>query len=310
MKHSFKTHDQRKIMKICFIFSNRSEYGELEPFIDYFKKTIKVDCIDLSKKIKNIEDNKTGIKIYQICLKQFISKNYDYVCILGDRKELPHVAFAAFYTNTKIIHFAAGEYIKSATTVDQYVRPIITILSTIQICFSKEAVKNVQKLFGGIPYLKDNAYFSGNPIFRGIDLNKIFQKNKERYDLVLLHPQSLSKKKTLEDINKLKKQLSNKKTIFLYGNKDQNYQIIEKYYKKLKAKKNSYIFYKTLPKEEYFGLVKYCDNFYTNTSSIYEIKHINKKSLKIIGDRNRDRNIEIFNDKAPEYVLKIIKNQK
>ena len=104
------------------------------------------------------------------------------------------------------------------------------------------------------------------------------QKNKERYDLVLLHPQSLSKKKTLEDINKLKKQLSNKKTIFLYGNKDQNYQIIENYYKKLKAKKNSYIFYKTLPKEEYFGLVKYCDNFYTNTSSIYEIKHINKKS--------------------------------
>ncbi len=297
-------------MKICFVFSSKSEYGELEPFIDYFKKTIKVDSIDLSKKIKNIENNKTGIRIYQICLRQFTLKNYDYICILGDRRELPHVAFAAFYVNTKIIHFAAGEYIESVTTVDQYVRPIITILSTIQICFSKKAVKNVQKLFHGIPYLKDNAYCSGNPIFRGINIDKISRKITGRYDLVLLHPQSLSKKKTTEDIYKLKKQLSNKKTIFLYGNKDQNYQIIENYYKKLKTKKNLYVFYKTLPKEEYFSLVKYCDNFYTNTSSIYEIKHINKKALRVIGDRNKNRNMEIFNDIAPEYVLKIIKNHK
>ena len=192
-------------MKICFVFSNRSEYVELEPFISLFKTEMKVDEIDLKKKIRNLEHNKSAIKIYQICFEQFTQKNYDYVCVLGDRKELPHVAFAAFYTNTKIIHFAAGEYIDSTTTLDQYVRPIITILSSLQICFSKEAVRNVKKLFNGISYLKDNAHCSGNPIFKGVNLKKIPRKIQENYDLVLLHPQSLSKKKTLDDIKKLKK---------------------------------------------------------------------------------------------------------
>jgi len=295
-------------MKICFVFSNRSEYVELEPFISLFKTEMKVDEIDLKKKIRNLEHNKSAIKIYQICFEQFTQKNYDYVCVLGDRKELPHVAFAAFYTNTKIIHFAAGEYIDSTTTLDQYVRPIITILSSLQICFSKEAVRNVKKLFNGISYLKDNAHCSGNPIFKGVNLKKIPRKIQENYDLVLLHPQSLSKKKTLDDIKKLKKVLKNKKTIFLSGNKDLNYDVIEKFYNTLRNN-NNYIFYETLPKNEYFSLVKYCDKFYTNTSSIFEIKHINKNALCIIGNRNKNRNKEIFNDYAPEYVYKIISHK-
>ena len=274
----------------------------------FLKTKIKVDKLDLKKKLKDIEDNKSGTEIYQLCFKQFKTKNYDYICLLGDRKELPHVAFAAFYTNTKIIHFAAGEYIDSKTTIDQYVRPVITILSNLQICFSHEAVKNVKKLFDGLPYLKSNAYCSGNPIFKGINVKKIPRKIKERYDLVLLHPQSLSKKNTMEDIKTVKEKMKDKKTIFLYGNKDQNYELLESFYKKIKIHKKN-VFFETLPKIEYFSLVKYCDNFYTNTSSINEIKFLNKKALKIIGVRNKNRNKEIFNDKAPEYFYKIIKQE-
>ena len=292
-------------MKIIFIYSNRAEFAELEPFIEFFRLKCKIQVINISKLIKKIELDENLGKVYEKCLKLFSKEKYDYVCILGDRRELPFIGLAAFFTNTKIVHIAAGEEISSITSYDQYIRPIISLLSNHQICFSANAKKNVKKLFEGISYLKNNTKNIGNPIFMDLDIKKLKRPISENYDLVLLHPQSLSRKKTLEDVKKLTKKISNKKTIIIKGNKDKNSDSIEDFYKKIKNKKNITIV-ENFPKIKYFQYIKYCDKFFTNTSSIYEIKKINPKCLRIIGDRNKDRTPEEYNKKAPEQLFKIL----
>lgn len=294
-------------MKVCFVYSNRAEFSELKPFADFFKTKAVVDIIDLSKIINKIEIDKNLHKIYEKCYSIFTKKKYDYVCMLGDRRELPFVALASFFSGTKIVHLAAGDYIESDTSYDQYFRPIISILSSHQICFSNQSKQNIKKLFSGIGYLKHNSNFIGNPIFSDIHIENLKRPFKERYDLVLLHPQSLSKKETASDIEKLRKFLKDKKTIFIRGNNDKNFELIESFYKKMKTANGKYVFHDSLPKEEYFTLVKYCDNFYTNSSSVFEILHLNKKCLRIIGKRNKNRTIEKFNDKAPQLLYNLLK---
>lgn len=296
-------------LKICFIFSNRSEYSLLEPFVKYFKyKRVEVTIIDLSKKIKRLEEDENLVKIYTLCLQELSTKKYDYVCLVGDRKELPFVSFAAFFKNIPIVHLAAGEYIPSLPTYDQFFRPIITILSSIQISFSRKAKLKVDKFLRSLEYITPNSYFTGNPLFYGINTKKLKRKITEKYDMVLIHPQSMSIKRTKEDVSRLSKLLRNKKTIFIKGNKDRNYDVIESYYQKIKHRKN-YKFYDSLPRQDYFALVKHCDKFFTNTSGISEIKYLNKKAYHNIGLRNKSRLEYELNNKAPEMLYKILKKK-
>jgi len=296
-------------MKIYFIFSNRAEFSLLSPFIKYFKTKCTIKSIDFSKKINNLDLDKNLSKVYDICFSILSKQKVDYVIILGDRRETPLIAYAAFMLNIKIIHVAAGEFVPRVTSYDQYLRPIVSILSFAQIVFSNKAKNEVQKLFNGLSNFKANVHILGNPVFKGIDIINLSRTFSENYDLVLLHPQSLSKKNTQDDIQFLKKYLKNKKTIFIYGNHDRNFDLIEQFYKKLK-KKSNYLFFENMPKEKYFSLVKYCDTFYTNSSSISEIEYITK-SIKTIGKRNRNRSKMIIDDKSPEKLYQLLeKNQK
>ena len=293
-------------MKICFVYSNRAEESILLPFIEYFKKKMDISILNLKKSITEIEKDEKLADVYNLCLKKFKKNRFQYICILGDRREIPFVTLAAMFTNTSIIHIASGEHVESTSTYDQYLRPIISLKSSIQICFSKIAKNEIDKLFDGIDYLRSNSHVVGNPVFKNIKVNNLKQKFKEKYDLVLLHPQSLSAKETKKDISFVKKQLKNKKVIFISGNKDNNYKIIENFYNEYRSNKNN-IFYENLPKIDYFGLVKYCDKFYTNSSSISEIKFLNKKCLISIGLRNKNRSESKLDANAPEKLLNILK---
>ena len=191
-------------MKICFVYSNRAEYSLLSPYLKYFKKKNQVSEIDLSKKIMKIENDKNLYKIYELCYNDFKKKKYDFLIILGDRRELPLIALAAFYLDIKIVHIGAGEFADGLPAYDQIIRPIISLLSKYQICFSKDAKTQVDNLFEGISYLKPKSFNVGNAVFADIDISKFKKPIKEKYDMVLLHPQSLSKKNTEDDVKKLK----------------------------------------------------------------------------------------------------------
>jgi len=296
-------------MKIYFVYSNRAEYSILEPFIRYFKKKCNTNSLNLNQKIKNLHLDKNLSKIYSTCYNLFQKNRVDCICVLGDRREIPFVVLAALFSNTKIIHLAAGEFSDKVTTYDQMIRPSVSIMSDMQITFSKEANEIVKNLFKSIPYLRVNTHMLGNPVFTGIQKNKLRRLIVEPYDLVLIHPQSLSKKETERDVNSLKNKLTNKKTIVIYGNKDKHANILNDFYKKIKLKHSNYEFFDTLPTKEYFSLVKYCDIFYTNTSSISEIKYLNKNCLNVIGNRNKNRSNHMFSLNAPEKMYRLLKSE-
>lgn len=295
-------------MKVCFVYSNRSEYSLLSPFIEYFKNKTKTRIIDLAKKIKKIELDKNLDKIYSLCYNEFSKNSFDFVIILGDRKELPFVALGALFSGTRIVHIAAGEDLKGLPTYDQHIRPVITILSHNQICFSKQALKNTKKIFSGINNLKSNSIIIGNPVFKNINIKELKKPMKNNYDLVLLHPQSLSQTETKKDVKTLRKVLKNKKTVFIIGNKDKNFDVIEKFYNTIKKNPNN-IFYETLPKKDYFSFMKYCDKFYTNSSSISEIEYLNKKAYTNIGKRNLNRTKMYLDVNAPKKLFQYLKLQ-
>ena len=289
-------------MKVCFIYSNRAEYSILFSFIDFFRKKSKVAIIDLQKRIKKIEYDKNLDKVYSICYNNFTRNSYDFLILLGDRRELPFIAIAAFYNDVKIVHLGAGENVDGMPTYDQIIRPIISLLS-------KKAKTNVETLFWDVPQLKSNAKLIGNPVLRDINIKKLSRIIEGPYNLVLLHPQSLSRSDTEKDLKTLKKFLKNKNAVFIEGNKDRNYDVIERFYKKIKSNSN-YTFYKSLPKEKYFSLIKYCDKFYTNSSSVSEIEFLNKKAYVNIGKRNKNRTKMNLDVKAPEKLFQYLNSIK
>ena len=84
--------------------------------------------------------------------------------------------------------------------------------------------------------------------------------------------------------------------------------MIRKIDNKLISNSINYTFIESLPKKEYFGLVKYCDKFYTNSSSISEIEFINKKCLHKIGLRNKNRFKSNFDNQSPIKLYRLLKN--
>lgn len=302
-----KTLNSKKKIKVCFAYSNRSEFSILEPFIEFFKKNTNITVLDFQNIVKDIEHDKNLYKIYEEAYKNFQKQKYDYLCILGDRRELPFIAFAAMFLDIKIIHIAAGEFADGLPAYDQLIRPSVTLISDFQITFSEKSLKLVRKLFSTIPYRNDNAYFLGNPIFYKTKLKKIPRIIKKNYDLILLHPQSLSREDTTNDILSIKKKMRNEYTIVIMGNKDKNHDLILKFYNQLRKKKN-YHFVESLPTKDYHSLVRHCDNFYTNTSSVSEIKFLNRKALYMIGVRNKNRSEHTFKTNAPSRLFKILTN--
>ncbi len=62
------------MMKICFIYSNRAEYSELKPFIEYFQLNTITKVVDISKKIKKLGNDLNLFKIYEECYKKIFKK--------------------------------------------------------------------------------------------------------------------------------------------------------------------------------------------------------------------------------------------
>ena len=149
--------------------------------------------------------------------------------------------------------------------------------------------------------LENNSVFLPNPTLSDINFNK--RKTKKEYDLILVHPQSLSlegtKKDSKEVLTYFKK---DKKTIIIKGNKDKNYEALYEVWDFMKKYDNVEI-YENLPKEDFIETLSNCDRFITNSScSFYEAPlFLEKEQIIHIGDRNRNR-------ETASYTLKDIKS--
>ena len=187
----------------------------------------------------------------------------DYVLIVGDRIEMLDVASQAFRAGIPIIHYYAG--IKAThVALDELVRPVITILSDIQICESEETFYNVLELCKAIG--KEHNAYVGKPNhldFLEIDESEVPDRE---YNLILYNPVTMGGSEILN--------------IILEPNNDIRYM-------------------ENQPRDKYLGLLKNCNIFFTNSSSgKYEAPYfLEEKQIVHIGQRNKERSEIKYEDR-------------
>ena len=225
--------------RIAIIYSNRAEKSILDPLVDALK-TQELNPIyhDLSKNI-DIEDDKNLSRAYDHIFNFVEEENIEQAVLCGDRREMLFVSLALFLKNVPFSQLAAGDLSESLATVDDYFRHMITLISQKQVCFSQLSYQNTKDLLGKLN-IKLNA--SVLPLSPSLwEAKPSVREIEGEYDLVLMHPQSLSRKKTQEDQQEVSLLIEeslqdNQKTVVIIkGNKDKNYDIFYDYWDRLEC---------------------------------------------------------------------------
>ena len=318
------------VKKICAITGSRAEYGiisELLKKIKYSKKLklilvacnmhlqkkygysireIKNDNLKIDYKLKNFSVSKnkidiinafaTGTSKFGKILKKI---NPDLVLLTGDRYEMLSAAISSVYLNLPIAHIHGGEVTHGS--LDDYNRHMITKLSNIHFCATRQAKKRIIQLGENPKYVYHVGGLGSHNFFK----EKLLEKEEIERNLkikllshnilITIHPE-ISKNKR-EIISKIKTVLKSVKffkksfKIFTASNSDFGGDIINKeIYKFVKKDKNS-IFIKNLGKKNYLSLMNCMNCILGNSSSslleapMYKIPSIN------IGNRQSGREL-------------------
>lgn len=295
---------------LLIYYANRAEKSILDPIIKELKnQNIEFLYEDLSTHVKNIEDDKNLSKVYDFVYNQIIDlKNkIKGSIVIGDRREIMFATMALFVKDIPVYQLAAGDLSEKISLVDDYFRHLITIISKKQVCFTRQSLKNSNKL-RGLLNLETKSQFLPNPTLSDINLNDLKKKYSEPYDLILMHPQSLSVDNTISDSKITKLYFNkNKKTIIIKGNKDKNYEILYQLWNELSKSKNVKLF-DNLKKDKFINLLANCDRFITNSScSFYEAPlFLKKENIIHVGNRNKNREIASYDIKDMKSSKKIV----
>ena len=312
--------------KICFVTSNRADYGQLKDLILLVKKdkNLKLQVVvsgshlikklgytlkDLIKdklkinfkvdlKIKNYSKKNictyTGdaIKKFSSC---FIKLNPDIIVVLGDRYEIFSAVTAALILDIPIAHLHGGEV--TSGVIDESLRHSITKMSDIHFAANNKFKKRIIRM-GENP---KNVYNVGALTVENLNnFNFVNKKNLEKILnvnflkknlLITVHPEkSLDiTKKLINNLLYSLKKLNNTLLIFTSSNPDAYSNLINQKIKRfVKGSKNS-IYIANLGYKNYISCMKICDGVIGNSSSgITETPKLKVGSINI-GQRQEGR---------------------
>ena len=278
---------------IVFYYANRAEFSILEPVIIEAKASnLDVLAVDLSLEVKNITDDKNLSRVYDFVYQQASElSNITAAVIIGDRREVMFAAMALFVKQVPMIQLAAGDLSEEICLVDDYFRHIITILSDKQVCFTQKSKFCSDKLRAVLNIQADNSVFLPNPTLSNLNLDDCASVEDD-FDLVLMHPQSLSVENTEADAREVRQLFKDKKTYIIKGNQDKNHEILDDLWQELSTLENITV-HGNLAKNDFISLLSSCSRFITNSScSFYEAPLFLKEEQIIrVGDRNKSREI-------------------
>ena len=293
---------------IIIVYADRAELSILEPICNELKnKNKNFQHLNLSEHITNIHDDKNLSKIYDFTYDFIENNKIDFVILIGDRREVMFASLAFFVKQIPIIQLASGDLSSEISLVDDFYRHLLTIISSKQISFSKTSLNKTNDILTTLN-IKPNSIFYPNPTLDRLNLKNLINKIDEKYDLILMHPQSLSFKDTIDDKNKLLELINfNKKNIIIRGNKDKNYEIYYDLWNNLSAYENIEV-YDNLEKQKFISLLKFANRFITNSScSFYEAPlFLNNDQIIRIGRRNKNREIVKYNKDELNSAKKIV----
>lgn len=288
--------------KIAVLTGTRAEYGILKPMLKAIKahpdlelvlivtgmhlskefgytiKEIRKDGFKVKAKVEMLHEEDTGAAMAKSigkCIEKMAGElgrtKPNFLLLLGDRGEMLAGAIAAAYMNIPIAHIHGGEV---SGSIDEPVRHAITKLAHVHFPATKKSAKRIIKM-GEDPF---RVFVVGAPSLDTIlheklptapELSKKYNLDLSRpIIMVVQHPVVTESehapdqiRETLEAIIQLKQQ-----TILIYPNADAGgrrmIKVIKEYerYPFIKS-------FKSIPYEDYLGLMKIADVMVGNSSS-------------------------------------------
>ena len=315
------------IKNICVVTGSRADYGLLKNLMHLIKSDpemnlqIIVTGSHLSKKhgetFREIEDDGFKIdykveifdeKINELTAAQAMGKAQieiskilfqskpNLVLVLGDRYEILSAVTSALLINIPVAHIHGGE--ESQGAFDNSIRHAITKMSHLHFVATKKSKARVIQM-GEQP---EKVFYVGG---LGVDAiskvkfsnreeieNLIGQKFGERNLLVTFHPETISEKNPLEQVQVLLQALKQKNDvnlIFTGVNADPGSDEISNEIMNFVQNRQNSICVNSLGQKNYFSALIYCDGVIGNSSSgILEVPTFKKATINI-GDRQLGR---------------------
>lgn len=267
-------------------------------------------------------DNKSVVHSMAVALdkfgKYFVSDQPDLLIILGDRYEMFSVAVAAAMNGIPILHLHGGE--ATFGNYDEFIRHSITKMSLFHFTATKEFRNRVIQL-GESPDRVFDLGSLGAENCLNINESKVpdeVKELKEKYFVVLFHPETLTGSSTFSQIQTLLATLdkfSMYRFVFLGSNADTHSDIVREKIKEYVAEHENCLFFENLPTSGYHYLLKRSLGLIGNSSSGL----IEAPSLKIftvnIGHRQDGRirgnsviDVECEGKQIYDAIQKIITN--
>lgn len=285
MKSLLKKIQQNKNLELQLIVTGMHLSSKFGATINEIKK----DKLKITGKIpllpkhdSNYEMSKSVGKGIILFSELFKKLKPDINLILGDRDEMLSSAIAAYHMNIPIAHIHGGDRTKGG--IDEYNRHAITKMSNIHFAATKKSFNRIIKLGENPKFI----FHTGSPAIDQIKENKITSKKEleKKYNLkflgneilLLQHPVTTqsdqSKKQIIEILSALEK--LKQKTIAIAPNSDAGNNEIFTNIQNFSKKYPFLTMYRTIPREDFLGMLKNCSIFIGNSSSgIIEASYFN-----------------------------------
>jgi GDP/UDP-N,N'-diacetylbacillosamine 2-epimerase (hydrolysing) len=313
--------------KICVVTGSRADYGLIKNLMNLIKndsnmklqiivtgshlspkhgetyKEIEKDGfiidfkVEIIEKIVDLPSTSRAMGKAHIEISKILFENKpDLMIVLGDRYEILSAATAALILNIPVAHIHGGEETQGA--FDNSIRHAITKMSQLHFVATKKSRTRVMQMgespekvfnFGGlgVDSISSTDFQSRDKLE-----NLIGQKFGERNLLVTFHPETISEKFPVEQIQILLEALRKKSDInliFTGTNADPGSHEIGNEIKKFVESRNNAVYISSLGQESYFSTLQYCDGVIGNSSSgILEVPSFKKATINI-GDRQLGR---------------------
>jgi UDP-hydrolysing UDP-N-acetyl-D-glucosamine 2-epimerase len=336
-----------KKRKICVTTGARSEYGILRPVLLDIKKSKKLELqlivsgMHLSKKygLTINEIKKDGFKIYGTIKmaptgdsSYHMSKSLgegiikfsevfkklkpDINLILGDRDEAFASALAASHMNIPNAHIHGGD--KSKAGIDEYNRHAITKISNIHFTATKKSTLRVKRMGEDPKYI----FCTGSPSIDEVVNENITNRKylEKKYKMcfsgneiiLIFHPVTTEIEKAEQHItNLLNSAIKFKNQIIAIApNSDAGGQIIFNTLQKYSKNYSLIKLYKSIPRRDYLGMLKYGGILVGNSSSgIIEAGYFNIPVVNIgIRQESRESGNNVINtNNTPNSIMTGIK---
>ncbi|MDR0903343.1 MAG: UDP-N-acetylglucosamine 2-epimerase [Ruminococcus sp.] len=243
-----------------------SEYGQTA---DEIKKD-GYNNIIINEDYKQTEKMDENTALTMLAFSKFVREiKPDLIVVHGDRTEPLAGAAVGVLNNIKVAHIEGGEV---TGTADEFMRHAVTKLSSYHFVANDEAKFRVLQL----GEKEENVFVIGSPdidimlsdsLPKLIDVKEKYSVNFDKYSVCIYHPVTTDNdtaKKAENLAEALKK--SEKNYVIIKSNNDFNNEIIIEKFDRLRGNKN-FVFYDSLPFEEFLTLLKNAEFIIGNSSA-------------------------------------------